>query len=63
MPDKQDLAEAGLAAEASDTALLIPCIRADMRCHQPRSRANNFHVKLVLTSSSTKPLTSLDLRS
>jgi hypothetical protein len=35
MPDKQDLAEAGHAAEASNTALLIPCVRTNIRCHQP----------------------------
>jgi hypothetical protein len=63
MPDKQDLAEAGHAAETSNTALLIPCVRVDMQRHQPRSTIDDLQVKLVLTSSSTKLLTSLDPRS
>jgi hypothetical protein len=30
MPDEQDQVEAGHAAEAANTALLIPCVRAKM---------------------------------
>jgi hypothetical protein len=30
MPDEQDLAEGGHAAEAANTALLIPCVRTDI---------------------------------
>jgi hypothetical protein len=33
MPDEQDQAEAGHAAEASNTALLIPCVSAKTQSH------------------------------
>jgi hypothetical protein len=42
MPDEQDSAEAGHVGEAVDTALLIPCVRVEMRPHHLDQESIDF---------------------
>ena len=40
MPDEQDLAEGGHSPEATNTALLIPCVREETVNYFIRTRAS-----------------------